>query len=212
MSDERARIFTFLCYPDEFNGNYLSILRDSFLPVLVSPIHNPENNDEWDPESNGEGKRHCHVMIQFDGKKNLDQVNAYVQAFRDLGLPCTRAWVVLSKLGLAAYFVHDGWPDKEQFSYNQLICLNGFKYSNELLVPVSKVIEYIDDMGLYEWCDLLDSLKINHPEWLDSVVSGRSHAIIKYLDSKRFKDEAKIKKMSMAYMAGVLDTQSLSYD
>lgn len=187
-SDNRARVFAFICYPDEATcNNYLELLRDSFIPVLISPIHNPENNDEWDPDSNAEGKRHCHVMFQFEGKKSINQVEDIVKAISALGLPSTKPFIVESKLGMTKYFVHDGWPDKEQFSYNQLICLNGFKYDDKIFVPMTEILKYIDDLGIIEWCDLLDSLKINHPDWLSTVMSGVSHSIIKYLDSRRWK-------------------------
>lgn len=183
---EKHRIYTFLIYPEESVGDYKEIIRDSFIPTLLSPVHSPDQNENWE-EGFSEGKKHHHVMVQFDGPKSTDQMQSYIDAFRSLGIACTRAKEVVSKIGLIKYFVHDGWPEKEQFSYDTLICLNGFIYKSEDVVDFAAIVDFVNNMGLLEYSDLVDALRISHPDWLAGVSGSKAHSIIKYLDSKRYK-------------------------
>lgn len=185
MSDDRARIWTFILYPEESCDNYMEIMRDTFIPTCFSPLHSPESM------SGDELKKHVHIMIQFEGKKSYAQMEDYINALRDSGIACTRASPVISKIALIRYFVHDGWDDKEQLSYDNIICINGFSYTNEQTLNFVDVMQFINDCGIVEFADLLDLAAIHHPDWVNILSRGLMMASKNYLDSRRFKYEKK---------------------
>lgn len=185
MSDDRARIWTFIIYPEESVSNYMEIMRDSFVPTCLSPLHSPESM------SGDELKKHVHVMVQFEGKKSLNQMEDFINALRVNGIACTRANPVISKVALIRYFVHDGWEDKEQLRYDQIICLNGFNYQNEQTVSFLDVMVFIQQLGLEEYADVMDACMNIHPDWVNPLAKGLNNALKNYLDSKRFKANKK---------------------
>lgn len=117
----RSNTWTFCIYPDDsLPDNYLNIIDNWHIPVLISPVHDSDVN------GNGmEKKKHIHVMIYF-GKgqnKSYKQVMSYVEKLH--GCPCE---VVHNTVGMIRYFVHRDNPEKHQYDVQDLKAFCGFQY------------------------------------------------------------------------------------
>ncbi len=71
VQDIKGRVWAFVLYPDSCLDyldmiKYLERLR---LPMAISPLHQPSKNK--DKDENEEKKDHFHVMMYFDGQKQI---------------------------------------------------------------------------------------------------------------------------------------------
>lgn len=181
LMGELKRSWTFIAYPDDSSSNIVDSIRDLRVSACISPLHSPvmDNGDE--------GKRHYHVMLYFSGKKSDNQVNDIIVNLRNLGIACTKAFPVSDKTALVAYFVHDGYPDKEQFRYSDLTLLNGFKLSGvaDSDSMVWDVIDWCNTAGVYNWAQVVDYARSFMPEWKIVLFSNKSYPIMAYLKNAR---------------------------
>lgn len=192
-NDSRKRCWTFIVYPDDSKCNVVNCIRDLHISACLSPLHSPvdDNGDEK--------KKHYHVMLYFNGKKSLSQVNDVVVGLRLNGVACTNPFPVTDKNSLIAYFVHDGYPDKEQFKYTDLILLSGFKLNGlaDTDSLVWDIIEWCNSAGVFDWAQLVDYARVFMPEWKLVLFSSKSYAIMAYLNnSKHLLSSAHIVKES----------------
>lgn len=181
MSDTRCRLYTFIAYPDESHTDVNKALTELGLSALLSPLHSPEQT-----EDGKELKRHYHVMVQFSGKKTLDQMNDLISTLRNepYGVACTLAQKVADKASLIKYFVHDGYEGKEKFSYSQLEKIGAFKLevTDEIVTDtIVEIISWCNAATCYKYSQVFDYAMAFKKEWLGILLSKRSYAIIQYL-------------------------------
>lgn len=130
----RSNLYTFLIYPnDSAPDNYIEIIRSWHIPVLLSPVHNPDG-DPFGGEEGSQRKKHIHVMMYFGSgaNKSLEQVKEFTDQLNG-----TRPFIVTSRDGMIRYFIHLDDPDKQQYddegnkwNKSYLICLGGFEVGN----------------------------------------------------------------------------------
>lgn len=124
MADSRTNLWTFCIYPgDSAPENYLNIIQSWHIPCVLSPLHDPDEEDKKD---------HIHVMVYFGQgqKKSYEQVMDYVHEVH--GAPAKR---VDSRNGLLRYFIHFDNPEKQhhdredghEWTEDDLILLSGFQ-------------------------------------------------------------------------------------
>ena len=130
-SDTRARVWSFIMYPESAVDNWLTRLEDEHVPAAVSPLHDIDAwtaADELDNPSHVAGtfkKEHYHVLVAFEGKKSFDQVN---EISSNLG--GTYPITVNSVRSYYRYLCHLDSCDKAKYSVNDIILLSGFNPQN----------------------------------------------------------------------------------
>lgn len=103
-------------YPDSAPANWLDILKESLLPIYISPLHEFDINLEGGPK-----KPHYHVIVCFDGPTTFNNVR---KNFTDV-LNTVHPKYILSLPGAYRYLCHLDDKDKYQYSPDDIIYLNG---------------------------------------------------------------------------------------
>lgn len=118
---KRSNLWVCVVYPDDsLPDNYLSIIQNWHVPVLLSPVHDLDTNaDET------EKKKHIHVMIDFGSgqNKSFDQVKSMTDQLRG-SIPI----ICHNKFAMIRYFVHLDNPEKHQYQISDLTAVSGFEY------------------------------------------------------------------------------------
>lgn len=155
--DIRSNLWTFCIYPDSWPENYLNIIDNWHIPVLISPLHDSDVN------GNGmEKKPHIHVMIHFGARanKSYQQVMKYVEKLH--GCPCE---VVHNSVGMIRYFIHRDNPEKAQYKLEDLKAFCGFEYleafetSTDENMLFAKLEDLIDTYSIFNYYQLVLNLK-----------------------------------------------------
>lgn len=164
MSSERyknrSNLWTFVIYPDDsLPENYLNIIQNWHIPVLLSPVHDADKNAD-----DTEKKKHIHVIIYFGigSNKSFDQVKVFCDELNG-----TIPQIVQNRNALIRYFIHLDNPEKHQYNKNDLLCLSGFElgnafdsFSNDEQIYES-IESIIREYHLFNFADLSNILKDN---------------------------------------------------
>lgn len=151
MSTKKFRYWGFIAYPDSAPDNWLDILRETGLPIAISPLHDKDQ----DPTEE-EKKPHWHVILAFSGPTTASVVNDVVASVHG-----AQAIRLLSVKGMYRYHLHLDNPEKHQYDDSDRILLNGFNIediaglSASEMIQVSKmIIQFIEDNDITEFTDL----------------------------------------------------------
>ena len=112
----RSNLWSCVIYPgDSLPDNYLDIIKEWHVPVLLSPVHDAAKNAD-----DSEKKVHVHLMIDFGSgqNKSFDQVNNLVKSLKG-----TIPIIVNNRSAMIRYFIHKDNPEKHQYDI-----LNEFVY------------------------------------------------------------------------------------
>lgn len=183
MADNRKRTYEFIMYPDSMPDNSFDILNDLKIPMYVSPLHKPEENEK---------KEHYHIMVMFDGKKSesviyeiADMVNGHVDKLTN--------GVVNSPVAYARYLCHLDEENKIHYDVNDVTEIGAVKYSytDYILLPkdefkaIMEICDFITDtpeirclFQLVNYC--LYHKKIN---WF-KIIKKNTYFFDRYLLSK----------------------------
>jgi hypothetical protein len=185
-SDNRARIWACVVYPDSAPENWRQLLDDQHVEWVESPLHDLDVN-----ESTGELKKpHWHIVLAFDGKKSFDQM---VDLLAPLHCPIPQRCHSLK--GAVRYLAHLDNPEKAQYSVASIVPHGGFDLSAALLPSASERYELIDEMQAFcvaenvvEFSDLCDYARANRREdWFPLLCDSCAFVMREYLKSRRFK-------------------------
>lgn len=141
----RTRNYTAVVYPDSENTpeNWIDILNDLHIPIIISPLHNKDLTAVGDPK-----KAHHHVIVCFDSVKTPDQAR---ELFALVGAVCPPDYKfkVNGLRSLARYMCHLDDPNKAQYDMGNVICLGGIDYQ-EIIALASDRYAAIGEM--MDWC------------------------------------------------------------
>lgn len=107
----------FEVYLDSAPENWLQILRDTYLPLAISPLHDKDINDDGTPK-----KPHYHGIICWSGPTTPRRVLALIKD----ELHCPYPQDLLSVVGYYQYFWHKNNPEKYQYDPDLIQSFNGF--------------------------------------------------------------------------------------
>ncbi len=185
MTNKRARLWTFVVYPESMPDNWLDILEQLYVATVISPLH------DKDIDLNDELKKpHYHVLLLYEGNKSYRQIKEITDS---LNAPIPQ--VVGSAKGLVRYMLHIDNPDKYQYNAQDMKSLNGADIS-ELLKPssgdrytmIKDMLQYINDNMILEFEDLLYyAMDHKFDTWFPLLCDNSSYIIGKAIDSKRYR-------------------------
>lgn len=166
--NSRFRSWFFVAYPDSMPDNWKDILIDSHVPVIVSPLH------DQDLDENSEFKKaHYHILVMYSAPKTLEQFK------EDFLIPLkTEVWQVAKDTGgCARYVCHLDQPNKHRYSIGDILCLNGadwekIAFSGNLEYDmISDIMDWVRKNEVYYYWDLVNyCLKLNRT-WANFVVN-----------------------------------------
>lgn len=182
VTSDRFRNFVIVFYLDSVSDNWLNIITDWHVEAYLSPYHDRDVNPDGELK-----KAHYHLLLTFDGKKSLEQV----QAMSDQ-LSGVSPEIVHSIRGYGRYLCHLDNPEKFQYSVDEVRCFSGGDYYSIIGLPsdrykvLDEIIWYCRENYISSYADLIfycqDSGK---SDWL-RVVLDSTFALTGFFKSLRY--------------------------
>lgn len=190
--NQKGRYWAFVMYPDSMPDNWVEIIRNTGLPMALSPLHNLDLDPTGD-----EKKPHYHVIVYYDGPTTLNQVYENVCKPLNATIPIK----LESMRGMYRYHIHLDNPEKYQYDDRDREFFNGFDVSSvsslsatEEFKILREILQFIRDNRLTEFYDLLNQLTDNELFDMFEVACKKAGVITSYMCSVRnkIKDLTKI--------------------
>lgn len=177
---EKGRDWTFIVYPESAPANWRTILDETHLRWIESPLHDKDAN------ADGEAKKeHYHILLIFDGPVTEKQV---LKIIEPLNTPIPKK--VGSSRGLVRYMAHLDNPEKFQYPIDEIIGHNGadvaeyFKLTATNKLTVMKdMINYIYENRIDNFADFLMICIETSDDWFDVAVNSNTLALNKMIDA-----------------------------
>ena len=183
---EKGRDWTFIVYPESAPENWRSILDDTYMRWVESPLHDKDVN------ADGELKKpHWHILLSADGpiteaavKKIIEPVNGPIPQKCGSGR------------GLVRYMIHMDNPEKYQYPRDEIIGHNGadvesyfeLTYTNRLTL-MKDIVTYIYENEISNYADFLMLCILESDDWFDIAINSNTIAINKMLDAMYHKKQ-----------------------
>lgn len=195
----RARVWTFILYPDSIPDNFKEILEGettpqadiALVPTFISPCHDKDMAEPGKGWNNTPYKKpHYHAMVMFSQVKSYKQVLAMVKP-----LGASHVSQVHSTQAMIRYFIHADHNDKAPYKREDIKSFNGADIDNvfaqndrEINGVLKTLIELIDDNDITEY-HVLVKLCMS-PDYFDTyfpMISGKyQFFVLNFIRSKRF--------------------------
>lgn len=195
----RARVWTFITYPDSMPSNFKEIIEGdtdpqhdiSLIPFVMSPLHDKDLADEGKGHNGTPYKKpHFHNMIMFSQVKSFNQVKGMVEV-----LGAGHVSQVHSTQAMVRYFIHADHKKKAQYKRDDINAFNGADLDNlfekndrEINGILKKIIETINDNDITEYNQLVNLCLTQEyfDEWFPLVSGKYQYFLSTYLKSKHF--------------------------
>lgn len=184
-SNKRFRNYVGIGYPESLKNGWIDILENTHIKTLISPLH------DKDFDENGELKKpHYHIILIFENKKSFKQVQEIFNAINAF----QKIEAVHSLKGQARYLCHLDNAKKHKYDINDVKALNGVNFlklieTDEIkLEIISSMINFIEKNNFVFFSDFLKYCSENNKIWFKSLCENSGWIILKYLQSRSFKD------------------------
>lgn len=177
-----ARNFATVVYPESAPDNWREILQELKTAVFISPLHDCDCNPDGEVK-----KAHYHVMLMYEGKKNINTIRELCATFGGVG--CEK---VESKRGYARYLCHLDNPEKAQYNPDDVTTYGGENYTVVIGTVLDKykaireMIAYCNDNGIISYSDLVEYCMVNRDDWFRVLADNGTYMIREYLKSKEW--------------------------
>lgn len=195
--DNRARVWTFIAYPESAPENWTWRLKAQHVPIAISPLHDKDwKEDDYGmpmPDTGELKKPHWHVILYFDGKKSYEQVKEIADLVN--AAPPAR---VGSVRGMTRYLCHLDDPEKHLYDVSGVVCLSGADVAeymafsgSELTSAIWEMEQYIIQYNVTEFSDLVDYARVYEKAWHYVLHSKKTQYFKAYIQSCRHRREGR---------------------
>lgn len=178
---EKGRDWTFIVYPESAPKNWRSILDETHLRWVESPLHDKDVN----PDDGEIKKAHWHILLSFDGPTTE---TAVLKVTEELKSPKPRK--VGSAKGLVRYMAHLDNPEKYQYPIDEIVGHNGVDVADYFVLTATnklslmkEMITFIYDNEIDNYADFLMICIEKSDDWFDIAVNSNTLALNKMLDA-----------------------------
>ena len=176
---EKGRDWTFIVYPESAPDNWRTVLDETHLRWIESPLHDKDMNADGEIK-----KSHYHILLTFDGPVTEKQV---IKLIDPLNTPLPKK--VGSARGLVRYMAHMDNPEKYQYSRDEIVGHCGadvesyFELTKTSKMSVMKeIITYIYENKIDNYADFLMICIQHSDDWFDVAINYNTLAINKMID------------------------------
>ena len=176
---EKGRDWTFIVYPESAPDNWRTVLDETHLRWIESPLHDKDMNADGEIK-----KSHYHILLTFDGPVTEKQV---IKLIYPLNTPLPKK--VGSARGLVRYMAHLDNPEKYQYSRDEIVGHCGadvesyFELTKTSKMSVMKeIITYIYENKIDNYADFLMICIQHSDDWFDVAINYNTLAINKMID------------------------------
>lgn len=185
LTEIKGRSWAFVMYPDSMPNNWIEIIRNTGLPMAISPLHNMDLNPTGE-----EKKVHYHVICYYENPTTAN--NVYENVCKPLN--ATIPIKLESMKGMFRYHIHLDNPEKFQYDDRDRQFYNGFDVAlvsdltkTEELKLLKEIIIFIKDNNIFEFVDLINCFITNDSSELIDVCKRNSGFLSLYITSFRNK-------------------------
>lgn len=181
----RTRNFATVVYPESAPENWQDILADQFIPAFISPLHDSDTNPTGEPK-----KPHYHVMLMYDGVKNIEQAREVFEKIGGVGCE-----IVQSIRGYSRYLCHLDNPEKAQYKQDDVRSLCGADYPATIGLAIDRykaigeMIDYCDENRIVSYSELLKYCRMERFDWFRILCDSGTMVMKEYLKSKTWTEE-----------------------
>lgn len=184
-TDDRARVFATVVYPDSAPADWQDRLKATMWKGFISPLHDKDLNADGTPK-----KPHYHVLIMFgtNSKKSYEtQIKPVFESCFEKGFAGRE--IVVSPQGYARYLCHIDNPDKAQYNKNDVVCFGGADYITTINCAEDnnriqkEIISFIEDNEVMYFHHLITYCIANNEEWYQFLTKS-CYFTREYLKSK----------------------------
>jgi len=197
----KVRSIAGILYEDSAPANWKERIAELHVMALVSPKH--------DQDITAEGKHkkdHYHVMIIFDGPK---EVNSASELLKEVGcIEYTQS--IHSVTSYARYLCHLDDHDKHPYDPKEVLCFGGADYelfcqrSLDKDSALTEMEDYIDLHHVYSFRRFAQYCRQNEPTWHRHLTTDCGWYIKEYIKSawwddctQEGQDAARVEKMNL---------------
>lgn len=184
MADSRTRNWCFLIYPgDSAPDNWLSILQSYHVPMCISPLHFPDD-EEFKPHRHVE-VMYSNVKTQAQAQEISDSVNGSI-CFRieDIG-------------GYSRYLCHLDEEDngKTKYDINEVISLSGANYHaliekpSRMMEAIPEILDFIEEHDIYSYSRLVRWCRKYNQLWWEVITRMATYFLVNYLKARQWERE-----------------------
>ena len=183
----KTRGYVAIGYPESLDPNWLEILSDTHVQIVISPLHNKDTNEDGTIK-----KEHYHILVLFDGPKTIEQAQAIFDSIK-----ATKCQPVNSVRGQSRYLCHLDELNKVVYDTGDVTCLNGADYYSLIELPTNKyqairdMVEFINYNKIYSFSDFFEYCSMNNENWFRSLCDNSAFIIKEYLKAKTWTSDAK---------------------
>lgn len=186
--DNRTRNFACVVYPDSAPSDWLDIISESKIPVMISPLHDKDFNPSRLPNGEPEPKKpHYHVMACYDNKKTMEQAKEFFDSFGGVGCE-----VVNSLRGYARYLCHLDNPEKAQYSIDEVKAFGGADFVSAIGLPTDKykaigeMMDWCTSENVVSYAELLMHARMHHSDWFRVLCDNGTMVMMEFLKSRKW--------------------------
>ena len=183
-TDTRTRNFATVVYPESAPENWKEILFSHCVPAFISPLHDKDVNPTGEPK-----KPHYHVMLMFEGKKSLTQVEEIFKTIEGVGCE-----VVKSVRGYARYLCHLDNPEKYQYDVSEVTCLASdylgtIGLAIDKYVAIGEMQDFCDKYNVVSFYALATYARAHRSDWHRILCDNGTVFMREWLKSKAWSEE-----------------------
>lgn len=203
QKNSRTRNYATVVYPESAPDNWIDLIEDLKIPILISPLHNKDVDPQKTPK-----KPHYHVMLCFDGVKTFEQVKAITETFNGVGLE-----KIESIRGYARYLCHLDNPEKAQYQPCDVKQFGGLDYYEIIHLPtdtyqiISDMMDYIDENNIISYAKLVQWCRVNAYDWFRVLCSSGTYVIKEYLKSKKWDSDNEFNQKKLGLIIDIQELQ-----
>lgn len=182
----KKRNWAFLGYPESLPSDWVDQLKQTGLPIAVSPLHDSDFFSSGEPK-----KPHYHCILCYPGPTTFSVVSSLTDSINQpIPMP------IDSVKGCYEYLTHKNDPDKAQYDPSGILHINGFNildfmdYSrreiDEIKLRIHKLIQEYD---IIEYADLMDFLMASSMFTEYSIASSNTLYFDRLISSRRHRDK-----------------------
>lgn len=178
----RFRNFATVVYPESAPADWMGILSEFKVPVVVSPLHDQDVNPDGEIK-----KAHHHVLFCFEGVKTPEQVKVFIDQIAGVGCE-----VVSSLRGYARYLCHMDNPEKYQYDSAGVRAFGGIDYFSLIGLPTDKyksvgeMIDWCEETDCISYAQLLKYARAERYDWFRVLCDSSTLVIKEYLKSRKW--------------------------
>ena len=183
-TDTRTRNFATVVYPESAPDNWKEVLFSHCVPAFISPLHDKDINPTGEPK-----KPHYHVMLMFEGKKSIAQVEEIFKTINGVGCE-----IVKSVRGYARYLCHLDNPEKHQYDVSEVTCLASdylgtIGLAIDKYVAIGEMQDFCDKYNVVSFYALATYARAHRSDWHRILCDCGSIFMREYLQSRKWSIE-----------------------